>query len=131
MSTPKVGGVATTNSVVPESVGNKDDDMSSSDELGDVKVSLPSRAELMIENAKLFATVEGTTELIKEMRGDKEFYQSALKESQRDLTEISKRMLQSHERIALRGVITEESPASAEQKPKPDYEVISHHVENN
>ncbi len=66
----------------------------------------PSKAMLMIENAKLLAELEGKSALINEILDDKGFLREELRdarEGRNDVTKIAERMLEALETMALGG----------------------------
>ncbi len=90
-------------SVQGDAVATPDADGDASEtEVGETR----SLASLLIENARLTAALEGTRQLIEEIREDKDFLRDELKEARagrKDVTAIAQRMLETLETIAIGG----------------------------
>ena len=75
--------------------------------------------DMVIENAKLTAEAKGKDLLIEEMRDDKAFLREELREARKDrgdVKDLAERLLITHERVALGGVL--EEPASSPNSNK-------------
>ena len=75
-------------------------------ESGDAIFEEPSKAALMIENAKLTAELEGKSTFIEQILNDKSFLREELRDARergRDVTKIAERMLETLETMAMGG----------------------------
>lgn len=96
----------------PESDGNATDEP-----IGETR----TLASVLIENARLTAELEGTRDLIGEVRDDKEFLRDELREARagrKDVTAIAQRMLETLESIAVGGKLIR--PAQGQSGGSPD-----------
>ena len=76
-------------------------------------------ASMLIENAKLTAQLAGKDELIEEIKTDKTFLREEVVEARKirgDVKELAERLLITHERVALGGVLAE-SASPTKEKP--------------
>lgn len=87
-------------------VGNMRSDVATPDEIDDATFAEPSKAKLMIENAKLTAEIAGKSEFIEQILDDKSFLREELRDARergRDVTKIAERMLETLETMAMGG----------------------------
>ena len=81
-----------------------------------------SLASVLIENAKLTAQLQGTENMIEEIRGDKEFLRDELKEARagrKDVTAIAQRMLETLETIAIGGKLIQPNQSERSNETPP------------
>ena len=106
LATPDKGGVANSFDEVAINEGNNNDVMASPDDDGDATFVEPSKAMLMIENARLTAELTGKSEFIDQVLDDKSFLREELRDARergRDVTKIAERMLETLETMAMGG----------------------------
>lgn len=85
---------------------DQSDVLTTPDSVGGADLDEPSKASLMIENARLTAELEGAMALAAEIRDDKGFLREELRdvrEGRKDVTKIAERMLEALEAMALGG----------------------------
>ncbi len=97
-------GDANTQSIREETSEITAADEMTPEEDSDASFEEPTKALLMIENAKLTAELEGKTVLIDELLDDKGFLREELRDARdgrKDVTKIAERMLEAMETMAL------------------------------
>lgn len=106
LAKPHFGGNAKIDESEEFHFGNKGNDVTTPAEFGDAEFTEPSKAMLMIENAKLTAEIAGKSEFIDQILDDKSFLREELRDARergRDVTKIAERMLETLETMAMGG----------------------------
>ena len=98
--TPPVSGDANGDFVGNKHLQVQPDDVATPIDSGDATGDARSLAEVLIDNARITAELEGTRELLGELRDDREFLREELREARdgrKDVREIAERMLKTLE----------------------------------
>lgn len=125
---PNQSGDADGGAEKAKSQSSKADVMTSPLDDGDAFGETRSLASVLIENAKLTAELEGTRDLIGEIKLDKDFLKEELKEARagrKDVTAIAQRMLETLETIAIGGKLRHED---ANRNPPPSSISVHHEI---
>ncbi len=106
IASPSLSGAAKSEAEREEHLEDLGNDVTTPEQIGDANSIEPSKASLMIENAKLTAELEGNRALIAKFLDDEGFLREELRdarEGRKDVAKIAERMLEALETMALGG----------------------------
>ena len=132
MATPLHVGDANTQTKSEKDFANSRDDMATPPDAGDAKTETRTLGEVLIDNARLTAELDGHQALIEELRDDKAFMREELVEARThraDVKEIAERTLKTLETIAIGGKLEELPEAPRTERVNTSSELRVHHAE--
>jgi len=123
LALPVQSGAAKSEAEEDETLEDQREDMTTPEPTGVASLDEPSKASLMIDNARLTAELEGAKLLVAEILDDKGFLREELRdarEGRKDVTKIAERMLEALETMALGGKLQRlQSQEQSAQNPIP------------